>query len=75
MQHQGPLLEDTSHLAVLLAVQTQHGLQGHLQGPGAPRDLRPGVCSHEGPACEAVLAIIVVGPLAQDHRPVQKTNC
>ena len=64
VQNQGPLLEDARLVVVL---QAQDGLHDDVQGPGAAGHLRPRVGGHEGPAGEAVLVVVVVGTLAEDH--------
>lgn len=57
MQHESPLLQDPA--LWLLA------LKAHLQDPGPPGVLAPGVGGHEGPLVEAHPGVVVAGPSAQ----------
>lgn len=57
MQHQSPFLQDAA-LGLL-------ALEAHLQAPGAPRVLAPGVGGHERPLVEAHLGVVVAGPPAE----------
>lgn len=59
MQHQRPFLQHTA-LGLL-------PLEAHLQAPGSPRVLTPGVGGHEGPLVEAHLGVIVAGPPAEQN--------
>lgn len=57
MEHQSPFLQDAA-LGLL-------PLEAHLQAPGPPRVLAPGVGGHEGPLVEAHLGVVVAGPPAE----------
>lgn len=61
VQHQGPLHEHS--LLGLVRVEDDEEL------PGSARVLRPDVGRHERPLGEAVAGVIILGALAQDHRP------
>lgn len=67
VQNQGPLEKRPGIHGIVLA-------RGHryLQLPQTTWVLRPGVGGHEGPAGEAVLVIVVIGSLTQDHSSEQK---
>ena len=65
MKHQRPLLEE-SPLDVRLHAEDR--LHDDIQGPHSTGHLSPGMSRHERPAVETVLVVIVIGPLAQDHR-------
>lgn len=69
VQDQCPFLEDSILVVVL---QADDWFQDNIEGPAAMGHLGPGVGCHEGPASESVLAVIVVGSLAQDHRSVDR---
>lgn len=57
MKHQSPFLQDAA-LGLL-------PLEAHLQAPGPPWVLAPGVGGHEGPLVEAHLGVVVAGPPAE----------
>lgn len=60
VHHQRPLLDETGLHGVAIV--------SHFQPPLASRILAPGVCGHEGPLDEAIVAIVVVRSAAQYHR-------
>lgn len=59
MQHQCPLKQN----ALLWFL----GVKDDKEFPGATGVLGPGMCGHEGPLCEAISGIIILGSLAQDQ--------
>lgn len=71
VQHQRPLLEQP---CLDVGPDAHDGLHDDVQGPRPAGQLGPGVGRHEGPAGEAVLVVVVVGTLAQDHGAVGHTR-